>query len=70
MVKYILDAYDEAYAKKETCNLFVITTILEKMLKREHSGGDASAKITVRQVRQVLEQNGLFYSIGPVKQVG
>jgi hypothetical protein len=70
MEDYILDAYNEAYEKKETCNLFVITTILEKMLKRGHSGSNAGAQITVNQVRQVLEHNGLSYSIGPVTQVG
>lgn len=70
MVEYILDAYNEAYAKKESSNLFGITTILEKMLQRDHSGSDASAEITVNQVRRVLEQNDLPYSIGPVTLVG
>ena len=70
MEDYILAAYDEAYAKKETSNLFVITTILERILKREYAGSNASAEITVSQVRQVLEQNDLPYSIGPVTLVG
>lgn len=53
----------EAYNKAKTKELFAITTILERMIKRKYSSADPRQMVTIHYVRQVLTRKGLSYTL-------
>lgn len=59
MERLILEAYDNA----KTNDFFVITTTLERLIKRHYACSDPSDDITTGQVRQILDRRGMNYTL-------
>ena len=51
----------EAYRKARSKNFFVITTSVERLLKKYYSLRDERTLITTGEVRRGLEQQGLVF---------
>jgi len=58
------DLIMEAYRKAETKNFFVITTSVERLLRKYYSLRDGRTWITTGEVRRVLERRGLVFEYG------
>ena len=59
MERLILEAYDNAKSNE----LFAITTMLERLINQRYSRSDRRGDITTGQVRHVLEDRGMDYTL-------